>query len=132
MRVTKLIREYVCKRVAENFPKTAEELAWEEKSKKMNDALTEANDKVEAYANQVVKELNEKYGFSEGYSLKAYDGRSFVTTKSMWNDEMYEAAKKAERERNDKVHKAIEEILITLELGGTKADLEKMFAEIGK
>ena len=37
---------------------------------------------------------------------------------------------KAERERNTAIQEKIDDIIVTLELGGTKADLEKMLAEI--
>ena len=132
MRVTRLIKDYVIKRVGENYPKTAEEIAWEEKNKKMTEAITEANEMVEAYAKKVTAELNKKYSFVDGYFLEAYEGRNFVTSKGRWDDKQYLASEKATRERKNAMEKTIEEILINLELGGTKAELEKMLAEIGK
>ena len=64
MRVTKLIREYVEKKVKEAYPKSEAELIWEEKSRRTNEALTRANDIVEAYAKRVeyVKSYGELVG----------------------------------------------------------------------
>ena len=132
MRVTRLIKDYVIKRVGENYPKTAEEIAWEEKSKKMNEAITEANTMVETYAKQIAAELNKKYGFLDGYFLEAFEGRNFVTSRGRWEDKQYLAFEEAARKRKNTMEKTIEEILVNLELGGTKAELEKMLAEIGK
>ena len=67
MRVTKIIREYVVKRVNEKFPKTQEENAWNDYQDKINDALTEANKKIEDFSKKVVEEINAKYDLHTDY-----------------------------------------------------------------
>ena len=131
MKVTKLIKEYVEKRVREQFPKTAEELAWEAEKDRMSKAFEEAGELMEAYAEQVVKELNEKYEL-KGYCLRTYHNYSYVTDTYCNDSENYQASVKVGREREKKIDKTIEDILISLELGGTKADLDEMLANIGK
>ena len=131
MKVTKLIKEYVEKRVREQFPKTAEELAWEAEKDRMSKAFEEAGGLMEAYAEQVVKELNEKYEL-KGYCLRTYHNYSYVTDTYCNDSENYQASVKVGREREKKIDKTIEDILISLELGGTKADLDEMLANIGK
>jgi hypothetical protein len=131
MRVTKLIREYVEKKVREAYPKSEAELIWEEKSRRANEALTRANDVVEAYAKKVAEEFNAEFGLGD-YHLKPYDGRNWFGTSWYGDCEEYQASRKAEDERRKKIAETVEEILISLELGGTRADLDEMLAKIGK
>lgn len=131
MRVTKLIKEYVTKKVKEAYPRSAEELAWDEHQKLMNDAITEANEKAQAYAEKLVDELNAKYGFDEAHCLRAYS-RSWVTDGGMYDSEIYKAMRSAEDNRTKKIKETIEDILITLEMGGTRADLDEMLLKIGQ
>ena len=132
MRVTKLIREYVEKRVKAAYPKSEAELIWEEKSRRANEALTRANDVVEAYAKKIAEEFNAEFGLDEDYRLKAFDGRNWFGTSWYGDCAEYQASRKAESERYKKIAETVEEILISLELGGTKAELEEMLANIGK
>lgn len=130
MRVTRIIREYVEKRVREQFPKTTEELAWEAEKDKMSKAIEQAEILIGAYAEQVIKELNEKYEFKD-YCLKKHN-YYHVTDTYQSDSIIYQISLKAKEERNKKINKTIEDILISLELGGTKAELEEMLANIGK
>lgn len=132
MKVTKLIREYVEKKVNESYPKSVAELVYEEHNRKINDAITEANEKVYEYAKALAEELNAKYGFPADSSLRACDNYSSITNKYDYDSEIYQAYRKARDERQTKIETKIEEILITLELGGSKADLDEMLANIGK
>ena len=132
MRVTKLIREYVEKKVRESYPKSVAELVYEEHSKKINDAITEANEKVYEYAKALAEELNAKYGFPNDSKLMARDYYNFVSSRYNYDSEIYKASCKARDEREKKIEEKVEEILLTLELGGTKADLDEMLKNIGK
>ena len=132
MRVTKLIREYVEKKVNESYPKSVAELVYEEHGKKINEAITEANEKVYEYAKALAEELNIKYGFPSDSNLRACDHYNSITNKYNYDSEVYQAYRKAKDEREKKIEAKIEEILLTLELGGSKADLDEMLANIGK
>ena len=132
MRVTRLIRDYVAKSVKESYPKSVAELVYEEHTKKINDAITEANEKVYEYAKALAEELNTKYGFPTDSNLKACDHYNSVSSKYDYDSEIYQAYRKAKDERQKKIEEKIEEILLTLELGGTKADLDEMLKNVGK
>ena len=132
MRVTRLIREYVEKKVNESYPKSVAELVYEEHGKKINEAITEANEKVYEYAKALAEELNIKYGFPADSNLRACDHYNSITNKYNYDSEIYQAYRKAKDERQKKIEEKIEEILLTLELGGSKADLDEMLANIGK
>lgn len=134
MRVTKLIRDYVGKRVRDAYPKTSAELAWEEKQARMSKAMEEGEKLVQAYIEEVCKTLNVEYGFDGEYCLKDCGRMSHLGTSYRWEcrDPLHIAAKEAKDERHTKIAETIENILVSLELGGTKAELEEMLAKIGK
>lgn len=132
MRVTKLIKEYVEREIKARIPKSAEEVAWETERERMNEAITEGNERIEALEKEVAKELNLKYGFTKDYCLIPKKHYSTITDKYYGDSEIYKAYCKAKREREEKIFKAIEEILLTLELGGTKTELEEMLAKVGQ
>ena len=134
MRVTKLIREYVGKRVREAYPKTSAELGWEEKKARMSKAMEEGDKLVQAYIEEVCNALNAEYGCEGEYCLKDCGRLSHIGTSYRWEckDPLYVAARDAEKERHTKIAETIENILVSLELGGTKAELEEMLAKIGE
>ena len=132
MRVTRLIREYVEKKVRESYPKSVAELVYEEHNRKIKDALTEVNEKVYEYAKALAEELNAKYGFPADSSLRVRDHYNSITNRYDYDSEIYQAYHKARDERQTKIEEKTEEILLTLELGGSKADLDEMLANIGK
>ena len=132
MIVTRLIREYVEKKVRESYPKTVAELIWEKHEKSINEAITEANEKVFEYIKKLAEELNAKYGFPADNNLTACSHYNSVRNKYNYDAEIYQAYRKAMEEREQKINEKIEEILITLELGGSKADLDEMLANIEK
>ena len=98
----------------------------------INNATTEANEIVFEYAKKLAEELNAKYGFSEDSNLKANNCYNSVSYKCDYNSEFCEEYFKAREERRKKINEKIEEILLTLELGGTKADLDEMLKNVGK
>ena len=50
----------------------------------------------------------------------------------MWNSNIKTSADKKRSERATAKHKAIEEILVNLELGGTKAELDEMLKKLAE
>ena len=137
MRVTKLIREYVEKSVAKAMPNKKEEadkiqVEYEEMTKDIND-----------YAKKRMSEFAEKHkgdirGYYSGYGYDQFEKEKKYLIKEVHayipsirtkpSDEIYEENKKLAEARKN----AIEDILINLELGGTKADLDRMIAELSK
>lgn len=131
MKVTKLIREYVTEKVNASYPKTVAELVYEEHGKNISKAITEANEKVYEYTKALAEELNAKYGFPADSNLQTHNDYSTIRSKYSYDSEIYQAYRKAKDERLEKIEEKIKEILVTLELGGSKADLDEMLANIG-
>ena len=125
MRVTKLIREYVEKTITAKMPYGAPKEDYEAASKKLNDLGTEINEKVEAYAAQLIAEAQPS--LPEGFKLKLsnYNAVNWSSYGSPMHDKSQAHISEVKKKRAE----AIESILLELELGATKADLERLIAE---
>ena len=136
MRVTKLIREYVEKKVRETYPKSPEELAWEEELDRFHKSEREFEERGYELLKSLAEEINVKYGFEpqgekELGVLRAYTGRTYGSI-DHWGHPIREAARKAQDARSKKIDETIEDILITLEMGGTRADLDAKLEGLAK
>ena len=136
MRVTKLIREYVEKKVREACPKSPEELAWAEELERYHQSEREFERRGYEALKSIAAEINDKYGFKpqgekEAGMLRAYTGRTYGYIET-YNHPMRDTARDAEHARGKKIAETIEDILITLEMGGTRADLDAKLEEIAK
>ena len=130
MRVTKTVKEYISKRVAEKYkPLIAEidldyKVKKEEVNKKIECAITEFEKQLKAIMADNCGEWNfeieERYG-SGGHILSWYEARDKKAENDYWQKKRSLEAEKSEK---------IENIIVELELGGTRETLEKMLAEI--
>ena len=125
MRVTKIIREYVEKTVKERMPYGKPTEANYEACTKMETLHKQVNDKVVEYATKLCEEATNE--LPEGFVISLY-GQNPIT-KSNYKSPLQEAAIAHEKEIRNRRAEAIEFILVELELGATKADLERLIAE---
>ena len=125
MRVTKIIREYVEKTINEKLAYGAPTTNYNTAVSKMKDLQEEVNDQVIAYAEKLCAEATAK--LPEGFSIKLYT--DYPVTSNSYNSPLYCTARKHEDEIRKKRRESIENILVELELGATKADLERLIAE---
>lgn len=125
MKVTKLIREYVEKTIATKLPYGEPTQANQEACAKMEALRKQVNDQVVEYATKLCKEANSQ--LPEGFVLSLY-GLTPIT-KTNYGSPLQKVAIEHEKEIRDKRKEATESILIELELGATKADLERLIAE---
>ena len=130
MRVTKTVREYIEKQIKAKFPKTEEELQYEQNREIVHRANEEISKRIAKASEEIVIEVGKKFGITEEIahnrindSYVRYDFDTYFT-------KAREQSSKAERERYTAIQEKIDDIIVTLELGGTRADLEKMLAEI--
>ena len=124
MRVTKIIREYVEKTVTAKMPYGAPMEEYQAANKELNDLRDRLEEQVDTYAKELLASVS---NLPEGFTIKRTNNRIF--TASSWNSPMHEASNAHEREIRDKRAAAIERILLELELGATKADLERLIEE---
>jgi hypothetical protein len=127
MRVSKTVREYIEKQVASKFPKTEIELYQEQQEQIANKMNQEYYDRVEKAKADIIASIAKEYEINEGdIAIRNNYGNVFST----FNTPTAMKANTAKSERQKAVNAKITDIIVALELGGTKADLEKMLAEI--
>ena len=127
MRVTKTVKEYIAKQVASKFPKTEIELYQEQQEQVASRMNQEYQDRVEKAKAEIVASIAKEYEINESdIAIRHNYGNVFST----FNTPTAMKANTAKSERQTAIRSKIEDIIVTLELGGTKADLEKMLAEI--
>ena len=124
MRVTKLIREYVEKTITAKMPYGEPTATYKQHSKALNDLCTQLEEKVDAYAQELLASVG---NLPEGFVIKR--SSYCVFNSSSYHSPMYDADQAHQRQVRENRAKAIENILVELELGATKADLERLIAE---
>lgn len=138
MKVTKIIKEYIEEKIDAKYDPIIEaiEAKYASKNDEYNEVVTSVRNKLETYArNEFRKALAKFYtpeGLEELIPTDIQKRRDLVNTPYTYNShtkhaEMLDKELKTIRAKRDN---AIKNILITLELGGTKADLDRMLSEI--
>ena len=134
MRVTKTIKDYVTRTVKEIYSEpTEEEKAYSALEEEISVAVDEINKEFRPIIEKRLEEFNmahnldERTGglkfrnelicFSDFYELTHYS-------------EIGKTAKEAKEAREKKIRDGIDHIILTLELGGNKADLDRMLNEL--
>ena len=126
MRVTKLIREYVEKTITNKMTYGEPTEKFKTARKLMDETEQSVRAKVEAYAKTLVEEANS--GLSEGFKIYLSDTYGYVRS-THYDAPLAKAAVAHEREVREKRKTTIESILLELELGATKADLERLIEQ---
>lgn len=124
MRVTKRIEEYIREQVNEKFEQKLEELrnTTGRRRKEIEKACEEAKRKVYPVFEKLMTE--EEFDCKIEVEFHSYRGDYLKKTPEE------EAAENKIIALNDKRAKTIQDILIALELGGTKEELDRMLANI--
>jgi len=143
MRVTKAIREYVEENVSKIYQQYFDELQvrYDELDRELKNATNDVNSIVEEARNKIADMLKNKYPQVDGKWRGYYTGteshvptdetrRLNLTYGSLYNTaprtELDKLKEKTKNERDAK----IKDIIVTLELGGNKEDLDRMLNDI--
>ena len=124
MRVTKLIRDYVEKTIEAKISYGEPVQAYKQESKALSDLRDQLEERVDAYAKELLASVD---NLPEGFSITRSNYPVF--NYSSWNSPMHIASNAEEKRTREKRQAAVENILVELELGATKADLERLIAE---
>lgn len=124
MRVSKIIRDYVEKTIITKMPYGAPTETYKQHRQCLDDLTSQLNEKVDAYAKELLAGIG---NLPEGFKIQKSHYSVFEC--SSWNSPMHTAAATHERQVRERREKAIETILVELELGATKADLERLISE---
>lgn len=123
MRVTKTIKNYIEKRVHAIYQPKIDKIRVDYKAQ--HDYFTKILDDLLDKANQDARNILKDSGFVGGYGYNDIEEDIFYSRdihNNNWLNEIREKENILKKERDEK----IEEIIITLELGGTKEELEDM------
>lgn len=134
MRVTKIIREYVEKTVnalPKFKDKTTEEKAYDEIHSKIEAFKMGVADEVEAFVNEAIARFKEQNNIPNDIDIK-FHSCYYPVQSSMYGSQIAKAHDKAKNDRTSAKYKAIEEILVNLELGGTRAELDEMLKKLAE
>lgn len=129
MRVSKAVKEYIEKQVCAKYPKSENELKAEQVKELVNKANQEMTELMDKAKKEISNQVIAKYGLTEEMGRQeqgSYHDYKF----NNWNSPIEIKASTDREIRRKAIREKIEDIIVTLELGGTKADLEKMLAEI--
>lgn len=128
MRVTKIIREYVEETVNGIYDPIIGDCSKDYSSKKneVEGILEKMADEFDVAAKKMIKE--------HGFTINSWNGeeKHIVSYTCNFGEKEYEPILVERRKlRNEKMQK-IQDILVNLELGGTKAELDEMLKNIRK
>ena len=135
MRVTKTIKDYVARMVREIYSEpTEEEKTYSALDEKISAEMYKINEKFKPLIEKDMEAFNLANGLNkEEGGLRLIDGGYICTYNSYrlsYSSELGQRRRKAKEAREKKIDGAIENIILTLELGGNKADLDRMLNEL--
>lgn len=127
MRVTKLIREYVEKSV-KAMPKFAEPTPEEVEYKNFSEKVTKFAESIEAEMKHAIQEAIDNFravnGIGTDVDLRPYEYN--IVRYTTWNCDLAKKANLAKQKREAACREAINEVLLSLELGADRKELEDM------
>lgn len=126
MRVTKIIREYVEETVNEIYDPIIANCSKEysEKKNEVEEILEKMVDEFNAAAKKVIKE--------HGFTIDSWNGeeKHIISYTCNFGKKEYGSIVDKRNELRDEKRRKIQDILVNLELGGTKAELDEMLKNI--
>lgn len=125
MRVTKRIAEYITKEVEKAIPYGEPVTEYMAACARKDKLKAEINDKVCDYARKLCEEANAS--LPEGFVIKL--NSDYPVTSTSWCSPMDKAANSHRQKVRDQRSAAVESILVSLELGATKAELASLIVE---
>lgn len=126
MRVTKLIREYVEETINGIYEPLIKNCDGDyyEKKKEVEKILEKLADEFDVAAKKIIKE--------NGFSIDSWDDRekTIITYTCNFGNKEYMPILEKRRKLRDEKKQKVQDILVNLELGGTKAELDEMLRNI--
>ena len=126
MRVTKIIKEYVEETVNGIYNPIIENCSkdYSEKKNEVEEILEKMVDEFNTAAKKVIKE--------HGFTIDSWCGeeKHIIGYSCNFGDKEYKSVADKRNELRDEKRRKIQDILVTLELGGTKAELDEMLKNI--
>jgi hypothetical protein len=133
MRVTKLIREYVEKTIAE-MPKFKDLTPVEQEYNALRSNLTDFQNSIDKEIDESVAEAIENFRLTHnlGADVKLEVSCYTKVNWSAYNSDLADKARAAERKRKEARNEAINEVLLSLELGADRKELDEMLKKLAE
>ena len=129
MRVTKIVREYIEEQVGKAYAtKTPEEIAMEKFNEMVSTFVNNLDKEIDTIVDNAIAQFRADNNVPNDFVIN--HSHYTAITKDTYNMAMRRDADKARDKRVKAKHNAIKDIILTLELGGTKADLDKMLKDL--
>lgn len=130
MRMTKLVRDYISEKIAKKYQPFIDALSEKYKVDEAQKAIEQVKGEVEELAKRMF--LDKLAPYYDPKDLGALIDSYSIYRPSRWGIEPSAEKRYAEAKRRLEAarDKAIKETLITMELGGTKEQLDEMLAKI--
>ena len=126
MRVTKIIREYVEETVNGIYDPIIGNCSkdYSEKQNEVEEILEKMVNEFDTAAKKVIKE--------HGFTINSWYGKEqhIIGYTCNFGDEEFKSVSDKRNELRDEKRRKIQDILVNLELGGTKAELDEMLKNI--
>lgn len=134
MKVTKLIREYVAEQVMAKYPETEGEKLYQEKLDEIQNKTDELNNQIKEYALKLCQQANKDLGIDvwADKNDKIHLSSCYCIVSGPYNNPYAINLRTLKNERNKKINDTIKNILVNLELGATKAELDEMLKNLGE
>ena len=129
MKVTQTVKDYIKKQVAKKFPKTQNELDFEKQKEIVAQANMECNERANQAIREIAQQVQEKFSLNRQNSTYREEYH-LVSTFGTDGTEGFNKALDDSFNRKKMIEEKVEEIIVMLELGGTKDDLDEMLKEI--
>ena len=127
MKVTKLIREYVERSVTALSKKSQEEIDFDIYQDKVNLVDQYVQEQTKEFADKLKADVLARFDLPEGAITSCI---TRAVGLSRHGNEIERKAIAAKRLRDQKARDKIDEILLNLELGATRAELDEMIAKL--
>ena len=130
MRVTKTVKEYIEKCVREKVYKKyeAEKAEAKRQREEINNFIENLEDTMNEYVEKHIKKFVEEHPYAERGSRESFI--TFFNPFNIIDRHMISSVHSWQDRANMEVKEKVTDIIVTLELGGTKADLDRMLSEI--
>ena len=129
MRVTKFVREYIEESVSKALSeKSTAEKEYEAFHNDLRQFIDQIDDEVEHMIAEAIENYRMAHNIPDDVKIKKSDYT--LIRYDDWNSALRNEAEAMRRKRNEAKERAVKDIIITLELGGTKADLDAMLSKV--
>lgn len=129
MRVTKIVREYIEESVSKALTeKSTAEKEYEAFYNDIHQFIDQIDDEVEHMVNEAIENYRMTHNIPDDVKIKKSDYT--LIRYDDWGSAIRNEANAMKKKRDEAKERAVKDIIITLELGGTKADLDAMLSKV--